>query len=100
MSLRIREEGVTPACSRKNLVRDNIADSDELWQPLLCMVRYRASFRKVALYRVRLLRDLVDELWDGAECNFRNCLADYFRAIWFWLNFDEKEAENSATERT
>ena len=48
MSLRIREEGVTPACSRKSLVRDNIADSDELWQPLLCMVRYRASFRKVA----------------------------------------------------
>jgi hypothetical protein len=54
------------------------------------MVRYRASFRKVAHYRVRLLRDLVDELSDGAECDFRNRLAEYFRAIWSWLNFDEK----------
>src|ERR1700722_9742644 len=87
---RIREEGVTPACSRKSLVRDNIADSDELWQPLLCMVRYRAFFRKVSHYRVSLLRDLVDELSDGAECNFRNCPVVYFRAIWFWPNFDEK----------
>jgi hypothetical protein len=67
VSLRIREEGVTPACSRKSLVRDNIADSDELWPPLLCMVRYRASFRKVAHYRVRLLRDLVDELSDWGQ---------------------------------
>ena len=33
---------------------------------------------------------LVDELSDGAECDFRNRLAEYFRAIWFWLNFDEK----------
>ena len=31
------------------------------------MVRYRASFRKVAHYRVRLLRDLVDELSDWGQ---------------------------------
>jgi hypothetical protein len=64
------------------------------------MVRYRASFRKVAHYRVRLLRDLVDELSDGAECNFRNCLAEYFRAIWFWLNLMKRGRELSNRTHT